>query len=201
MQVKLFLRDCFKNVEHFKSVYWIWYTIAAVLYCGFFDCKVYRILAPWPGIELAFPALEGEVLIAGPLRESLKLFLISSIVALCFAFSLVFSKVFQDFQLFFSGNQEKISLIDLGNNMDKRATLKWSEVKLLSHVRLLAMPWTTAYQALPSMGFSRQEYWSWVPLPSPFIRGWEGSQPSNSFFKGKGITWLTTFPTSNKYAF
>ena len=41
---------------------------------------------------------------------------------------------------------------------------------LLSHfsrVRLLATSWTAAYQAPPSMGFSRQEYWSGVPLPSP----------------------------------
>ena len=60
----------------------------------FFDCKVYGILVPWPGIKLSFPALEGEVLTTGSLRESLKLFLISSIVALCFAFPLVFSKVF-----------------------------------------------------------------------------------------------------------
>ena len=37
--------------------------------------------------------------------------------------------------------------------------------KLLSRVRLLATQWTTAYQAPPSMGFSRQEYWSGVPLP------------------------------------
>ena len=45
---------------------------------------------------------------------------------------------------------------------------KWTvKVKLLSHVRLLATPWTAAYQAPPSMGFSRQEYWSGVPLPSP----------------------------------
>ena len=36
----------------------------------------------------------------------------------------------------------------------------------LSRVRLLATPWTAAYQAPPSMGFSRQEYWSGVPLPS-----------------------------------
>ena len=35
-----------------------------------------------------------------------------------------------------------------------------------SHVRLLATPWTAAYQASSSMGFSRQEYWSGVPLPS-----------------------------------
>ena len=41
------------------------------------------------------------------------------------------------------------------------------KVKLLSCVRLLATPWTEAYQAPPSMGFSRQEYWSGVPLPSP----------------------------------
>ena len=43
------------------------------------------------------------------------------------------------------------------------------KVKSLSRVRLLATPWTTAHQAPPSMGFSRQEYWSGVPLPSPMI--------------------------------
>ena len=36
-----------------------------------------------------------------------------------------------------------------------------------SRVRLLVTPWTAAYQAPPSMGFSRQEYWNGVPLPSP----------------------------------
>ena len=41
------------------------------------------------------------------------------------------------------------------------------KVKSLSRVRLLATPGTAAYLALPSMGFSRQEYWSGVPLPSP----------------------------------
>ena len=45
---------------------------------------------------------------------------------------------------------------------------KWKvKVKSLSRVRLLATPWTAAYQAPPTMGFSRQEYWSGVPLPSP----------------------------------
>ena len=45
---------------------------------------------------------------------------------------------------------------------------KWKvKVKSLSHVRLFATPRTAAYQALPPMGFSRQEYWSGVPLPSP----------------------------------
>jgi len=45
---------------------------------------------------------------------------------------------------------------------------KWKvKVKSLSHVWLLATPWTAAHQASPTMGFSRQEYWSGVPLPSP----------------------------------
>ena len=45
---------------------------------------------------------------------------------------------------------------------------KWKvKVNSLSRVQLLETPWTAAYQALPSMGFSRQEYWSALPLPSP----------------------------------
>ena len=47
--------------------------------------------------------------------------------------------------------------------------LQWMKMKLLSRVWLLATPWTAAYQAPPPMGFSRQEYWSGVPLPSPNI--------------------------------
>ena len=43
------------------------------------------------------------------------------------------------------------------------------KVKSLSRVQLLVTPWTAAYQAPPSMGFSRQEYWSGLPLPSPQI--------------------------------
>ena len=45
---------------------------------------------------------------------------------------------------------------------------KWKvKVKTLSRVRPSVTPWTAAHQAPPSMGFSRQEYWSRVPLPSP----------------------------------
>ena len=40
------------------------------------------------------------------------------------------------------------------------------KVKSLSHARLFATPWTVAYQAPPSVGFSRQEYWSGLPFPS-----------------------------------
>ena len=47
---------------------------------------------------------------------------------------------------------------------------KWKvKVKLLSRNQLVATPWTAAYQAPPSMGFSRQEHWSGLPLPSPNI--------------------------------
>ena len=47
---------------------------------------------------------------------------------------------------------------------------KWKvKVKSLSRVRLFSTPWTAVYQAPLSMGFSRQEYWSGVPLPSPVL--------------------------------
>ena len=60
---------------------------------------------------------------------------------------------------------------------------KWKvKVKSLSRVRLFATPWTAAYQALPSMGFSRQEYWSGVPLPSPEI--YKG--PPSTLWPGAG---------------
>ena len=45
-----------------------------------------------------------------------------------------------------------------------------------SRVRLCAAPWTAAYQAPPSMGFSRQEYWSGLPLPSPNTTQWDSSK-------------------------
>ena len=48
---------------------------------------------------------------------------------------------------------------------------KWKvKVKSLSRVRLLVTPWCAAYQAPPSMGFSRQGYWSGLPWPSPIFR-------------------------------
>ena len=43
------------------------------------------------------------------------------------------------------------------------------KVKSLSHVRFFATPWTAAYQTPPSLGFSRQEYWNELPLPSPNV--------------------------------
>ena len=58
---------------------------------------------------------------------------------------------------------------------------KWKvKVKSLSHVQLLATPWTAAHQAPPSMGFSRQGYWSGVPLPSPQSRNSCLQKPSSN---------------------
>ena len=51
------------------------------------------------------------------------------------------------------------------------------KVKSLSCVRLFATPWTVAYQASPSMGFFRQEYWSGLPFLSPGIFLTQGSKP------------------------
>ena len=52
------------------------------------------------------------------------------------------------------------------NSLPYRERKKKSPVRL-SRVRLFATPWTIAYQALPSVVFSRQEYWSGLPFPSP----------------------------------
>ena len=56
---------------------------------------------------------------------------------------------------------------------------KWKvKVKSLSRVWLFMTPWTVAYQAPPFMGFSRQEYWSGLPLPSPSETGKLPSGPA-----------------------
>ena len=67
---------------------------------------------------------------------------------------------------------------------------KWKvKVKSLSHVWFLATPWTAAYQAPPSMGFPRQEYWSELPLPS------EDYKNDNDHLKLKSkILGLVQFP-------
>jgi len=53
------------------------------------------------------------------------------------------------------------------------------KVKLLSCVRLFATPWTVTYQVPSSMGFSRQEYWSGLPFPSPVNRPDPGMEPGS----------------------
>ena len=80
------------------------------------------------------------------------------------------------------------------------------KVKLLSRVWLLATPWTTAYQAPPSMGFSRQEYWSGVPLSSPGTSSYMllilcelisllySSFLVNSYFSNQKVIWWDLTP-------
>ena len=74
------------------------------------------------------------------------------------------------------------------------------KVKSLSRVRLFATPWTLAHQVPPSMGFSRQEYWSGLPLPSPGDLPDPGIEPRSptlraSELPGKnwdsGLQWLS----------
>ena len=63
-----------------------------------------------------------------------------------------------------------------------------SKVKSLGHVRLFATPWTVAYQAPLSMGFSRQEYWSGLPFPSPGDLPNPGIEPRSSTFQADTLT-------------
>ena len=60
-----------------------------------------------------------------------------------------------------------INNLSYADDINFIAESKSSEVKSLSHVRLFATPWTVAHQVPPPMGFSRQEYWSGLPFPSP----------------------------------
>ena len=61
------------------------------------------------------------------------------------------------------------------------------KVKSFSRVRLFATPWTVAHQAPPSMGFSRQEYWSGVPLSSPGDLPDPGIEPRSTAFQADAL--------------
>ena len=62
------------------------------------------------------------------------------------------------------------------------------KVKSLSRVQLFATPWTVAYQAPPSMGFSGQEYWSGLPFPSPGDLPDPGIKPWSPAFQADTLT-------------
>ena len=62
-------------------------------------------------------------------------------------------------------------------------------VQSVSHVQLFANPWTVAYQAPLSMGFSREEYWSGLPFPSP------GDLPNPGIKPGSPTLWADAFPS------
>ena len=62
------------------------------------------------------------------------------------------------------------------------------KVKSLSRVRLFATLWTVAHQAPPSMGFSRQEYWSGLPFPSPGDLPNPGIEPRSPAMQADALT-------------
>ena len=88
----------------------------------------------------------------------------------------------------------------IGEDISRKKN-KWRlkvKVKLLSRVWLFATPWTVAHQLPPSMGFSRQEYWSGLPFPSPGDLPNPGIEPRSDEKKCKaywglhaiGLSWL-----------
>ena len=70
-------------------------------------------------------------------------------------------------------------------------------MKSLSYVRLFATPWTITYQVPPSMGFSRQEYWSGLPFPTPGNLPEPGIKPGSPALQADALPLLTFF--SNVY--
>ena len=68
---------------------------------------------------------------------------------------------------FFNTGQAISTVYGMWQRLIKCLPLLKVKVKSLSHVQLFATPWTVAYQAPASMEFSRQEYWSGLPFPSP----------------------------------
>ena len=65
-------------------------------------------------------------------------------------------------------------------------------MKLLSRVQLFATPWTVVHQAPPSVGFSRQEYWSGLPFPSP------GDLPDPEIKPESPALWADALPSEVK---
>ena len=65
-----------------------------------------------------------------------------------------------------------VCVVSLGTRLSTVRHMNISSVQSLNSVRLFATPWTAAHQAPPSTGFTRQGYWSGVPLPSPELFEW-----------------------------
>ena len=79
-------------------------------------------------------------------------------------------------------------MINLFKELKDRTENCTEEVKLLSHVQLFATPWTVAHQAPPSMGFSRQEYWSGLPFRSPGHLPDPGIEPRSPTLRADALT-------------
>ena len=89
----------------------------------------------------------------------------------CYTSAIKLEQVMEMFSVSSSSDEDKIYLIELLGKfnviLNVNHSVAYVNVKSLSCVRLFAPPWTVAYQAHLSMGFSRQEYWSGLPFPSP----------------------------------
>ena len=77
--------------------------------------------------------------------------------------------------------------LSLGDTIQSSA-LEHARDYSLSRVRLFATPWTVAHQAPPSMGFSRQEYWSGLPFPSPGDLLDPGIEPRSPALQADALT-------------
>ena len=76
--------------------------------------------------------------------------------------------------------------------LGRKALKNLGKVKLLSRVQLFVTPWTVAYWALPSMGFSGQRYWTGLPFPSPEDLPDPGIEPRSTCIEGRHLTlWAT----------
>ena len=64
---------------------------------------------------------------------------------------------------------------------------------VLSCIYLFSTPWTVTHKAPLSMGFSRQEYWSWLPFPSPGDLPNPGTEPSSPALAGRFSTTRVTW--------
>ena len=98
-------------------------------------------------------------------------------------------------------NSKSAALLLCSAHSARQISMTWVKVKVksLSRVRLFATPWTAAYQAPPSVGFSRQEYCSGVPFPSPRDLPNPGIEPRSPAWQagalpseppGKTLTWV-----------
>ena len=74
------------------------------------------------------------------------------------------------------------------SNYFNKLDLEIGEVKSLSRIRLSTTPWTVAYQAPPTMGFSRQEYWNGLPFPSPGDLPNPGIEPRSPALQADALT-------------
>ena len=112
----------------------------------------------------------------------------SNLLALCSTCSAILNRRMGIFFFFFYLNGKFLKF----RNICCRLLVKWSEVKSFSRVRLFATPWTVAYQASLSMGFSRQEYWSGLPFPSPGDLPDPGNQTQVSHIASRCFTFWAT---------